>query len=122
MEARLAARPEILKQRREIAEHPFGSIKQWMNQGTFLLRGLEKVRAEFSLTALAYNFIRVVNIVGVASLLQSGVKKDGRLPPVTSHPRGAGDLSCGARKWAALRDLSRQMPLAGAFFTGIVPF
>jgi Transposase DDE domain len=45
MEARLAARPEILKQRREIAEHPFGSIKQWMNQGTFLLRGLEKVRS-----------------------------------------------------------------------------
>src|SRR5512132_3321349 len=31
MEARLAARPAILKQRREIAEHPFGSIKQWMN-------------------------------------------------------------------------------------------
>ena len=71
MEARLAARPAILKQRREIAEHPFGSIKQWMNQGTFLLRGLEKVRAEFSLTALAYNFIRVVNIVGVASLLKA---------------------------------------------------
>ena len=71
MEARLAARPEILKQRREIAEHPFGSIKQWMNQGAFLLRGLEKVRAEFSLTALAYNFIRVVNIVGVASLLKA---------------------------------------------------
>ena len=71
MEARLAARPEILKQRREIAEHPFGSIKQWMNQGTFLLRGLEKVRAEFSLTALAYNFIRAVDIVGVATLLKA---------------------------------------------------
>ena len=42
-----------------------------MNHGTFLLRGLEKVRAEFSLTALAYNFIRVVNIVGVASLLKA---------------------------------------------------
>ena len=63
--------PRSLKQRREIAEHPFGSIKQWMNQGTFLLRGLEKVRAEFSLTALAYNFIRVVNIVGVATLLKA---------------------------------------------------
>jgi hypothetical protein len=25
--------PEILDQRREIVEHPFGSIKQWMNQG-----------------------------------------------------------------------------------------
>src|SRR5512133_2503335 len=71
MEVRLAARTAILKQRREIAEHPFGSIKQWMNQGTFLLRWLEKVRAEFSLTALAYNFIRMVNIVGVASLLKA---------------------------------------------------
>src|SRR5512147_2242679 len=30
MEARRAARPEILKQRREIAEHPFGGIKQWI--------------------------------------------------------------------------------------------
>ena len=63
--------PRFLKQRREIAEHPFGSIKQWMNQATFLLRGLEKVRAEFSLTALAYNFIRVVNIVGVATLIKA---------------------------------------------------
>jgi hypothetical protein len=37
-------------------EHPFGSIKQWMHQGAFLMRGLANVRAEFSLTALAYNF------------------------------------------------------------------
>jgi Transposase DDE domain len=33
MTARLKARPEILDRRREIVEHPFGSIKQWMNQG-----------------------------------------------------------------------------------------
>src|ERR1700757_276719 len=59
METRLKANPEILRQRREIVEHPFGSIKQWMNQGAFLMRGLEKVRAEFSLTALAYNMTRV---------------------------------------------------------------
>ncbi len=56
----LKANPEILRQRREIVEHPFGSIKQWMNQGAFLMRGLEKVRAEFSLTALAYNMTRVL--------------------------------------------------------------
>jgi len=60
METRLKANPEILRQRREIVEHPFGSIKQWMNQGAFLMRGLEKVRAEFSLTALAYNMTRVL--------------------------------------------------------------
>jgi len=37
-----------------------------MNQGTFLMHGLEKVRAEFSLTALAYNLRRVLNIAVAA--------------------------------------------------------
>jgi IS5 family transposase len=69
MQERLAKRPEVLNQRREMVEHPFGSIKQWMNQGAFLMRGLEKVRAEFSLTALAYNIRRVLNIVGFTELM-----------------------------------------------------
>ena len=69
MAARLAKRPGVLDLRRETVEHPFGSIKQWMGQGTFLTRGLEKVRAEFSLTALAYNLRRVLNIVGFAELM-----------------------------------------------------
>jgi hypothetical protein len=69
MQARLAKRPEILGQRRETVEHPFGTIKQWMNQGAFLMRGLEKVRAEFSLTALAYNVRRVLNIVAFSDLM-----------------------------------------------------
>ena len=45
MQARLAKRPDVLDCRRETVEHPFGSIKQWMNQGAFLMRGLTKVRA-----------------------------------------------------------------------------
>jgi Transposase DDE domain len=44
MAAHLKARPEILDRRRETVEHPFGSIKQRMVQGAFLMRGLEKVR------------------------------------------------------------------------------
>ena len=40
-----------------------------MNQGAFLTRGLEKVRAEFSLTALVYNLRRVLNIVGMGKLM-----------------------------------------------------
>ena len=51
MAARLKARPDIPDRRRETVEHPFGSIKRWMNQGAFLMKG--SVRAEFSLTALA---------------------------------------------------------------------
>ncbi len=69
MQARLAKRPDVLDRRRETVEHPFGTIKQWMNQAAFLMRGLEKVRAEFSLTALAYNLRRVLNIAGFADLM-----------------------------------------------------
>ena len=69
MAERLKARPEILDRRRETVEHPFGTIKQWMNQGAFLMRGLEKVRAEFSLTALVYNLRRALNILGMEKLM-----------------------------------------------------
>lgn len=67
--ARLAARPEVLDRRRESVEHPFGTIKQWMNQGAFLMRRLENVRGEFSLTALAYNIRRAITLVGVPGLV-----------------------------------------------------
>jgi transposase len=70
MQARIARRPDILSIRRETVEHPFGSIKQWMNQGAFLMRGLPKVRAEFSLTALAYNLRRVLNILSFRALME----------------------------------------------------
>src|SRR5271154_2202431 len=69
MAERLKARPEILDRRREIVEHPFGSIKQWMYQGAFLMRGLANVRAEFSLTALVYNLRRALNILGVGPMM-----------------------------------------------------
>jgi hypothetical protein len=42
-----------------------------MNQGAFLTRGLENVRDEFSLTALAYNLRRVLNLVGFIELMAS---------------------------------------------------
>jgi transposase len=69
MAARLAARPEVLDQRRTSVEHPFGTIKQWMHQGAFLMRRLDNVRGEFSLTALAYNIRRAISLVGVPGLI-----------------------------------------------------
>ena len=59
--------------RREIVEHPFGGVKQWMNQGAFLMRGLDKARAEFSLTALVYNMRRAINILGVEEFWRGGI-------------------------------------------------
>ncbi len=69
MAERLAARPEVMDQRRETVEHPFGSIKQWMNQGAFLMKRLENVRGEFNLTALAYNMRRAITLAGIPALI-----------------------------------------------------
>jgi transposase len=71
MAARLAKRPGALIIRKSTVEHPFGTIKQSMNQGAFLMRGLEKVRAEFSLTALAYSLKRAITLVGVPGLIRA---------------------------------------------------
>jgi transposase len=69
MEERLRCDPALFAQRKELSEHPYGTMKRAMEQGYFLLRGLRKVRGEFSLTTLAYNLKRVINIVGVPQLV-----------------------------------------------------
>ena len=69
MAERLADRPGVLHRRRESAEHPFGSIKHWMGHGGFLMRRLENVRGELSLTALAYNIRRATTLVGIPELI-----------------------------------------------------
>ena len=71
MAARLAANPQMTGLRRETVEHPFGTIKHAMNQDHFLMKGLRQVRAEFSLSALAYNLLRVINLVGVKALVEA---------------------------------------------------
>lgn len=69
MEERLKANPAIMQERKQIVEHPFGTIKHANDQGYFLMKGLKNVRAEFSLSCLAYNLKRVINILGVPQLL-----------------------------------------------------
>jgi transposase len=71
MDRRNRLHPEKLKRRKEIVEHPFGTMKRSMNQGYFLMRGLEKVKAEMSLTVTAYNIKRVLNILGVKRMVQA---------------------------------------------------
>jgi CheY-like chemotaxis protein len=68
-EQRARANPQIMKQRKQIVEHPFGTIKFWNDQRHFLMKGLEKVKAEFSLSTLAYDIKRAVNILGVKRLI-----------------------------------------------------
>jgi hypothetical protein len=71
MARRVRARPEMMRRRRQLSEPPFGTIKRAMNQGYFLMRGLNQVGAEMSLTVLSYNLKRVINIVGVKKMIEA---------------------------------------------------
>ena len=66
---RAAAQPQIIKARKAIVEHVFGTLRNW-DHDSFLMRGLEKVRAEFSLSSLAYNLRRVMNLIRLERWLE----------------------------------------------------
>lgn len=67
---RAAAQPQKIAERKEIVEHVFGTLRQW-GHDSFLMRGLAKVRAEFSLSALVHNLRRVLNLISLNDLLQA---------------------------------------------------
>lgn len=60
-----------LSRRREIVEHPFGTMKRAFNQGYLLLKGLRKVEGEVGFTMLAYDMRRAINILGTRRLISS---------------------------------------------------
>lgn len=60
-----------MDKRKEIAEHPFGTIKRSFGYIYFLLKGIEKVKGEFSLICFAYNLKRVLNIVEIDRLTEA---------------------------------------------------
>jgi transposase len=70
-QARIKPDKEIIKQRKSIVEHPFGTVKRGMNAGYCLTKGIKNVMGEFSLKFLAYNLKRVINILGGKKLRES---------------------------------------------------
>ena len=70
MRERVKENQDKVKKRQWLAEHPFGTIKRGFDQGYMLTRGIENVGAEISLSILAYNIKRVLNIVGMKKLLE----------------------------------------------------
>jgi len=59
----------IYKLRKEKVELPFGHIKRNLGVTSFLLRGLEGVKAEMSLLASCFDITRMINLVGVPLLV-----------------------------------------------------
>ena len=71
MAERVRKNRPIMKSRKALVEHPFGTIKRGMGMSYFLCKGLESVRTEMSLTVLAYNLKRVLNILGMKELMNA---------------------------------------------------
>ncbi len=59
----------LLAKRKELVEHPFGTLKRSLGYTYFLVRSMEKVRTEFNLMCFVYNLKRVFNIVGFDTLM-----------------------------------------------------
>ncbi len=70
-QARLDQSPEMMRIRRQTVEHPFGTLKSWMGATHFLTRTLDRVSTEMSLHVLAYNFKRVLNLLGNDALMSA---------------------------------------------------
>jgi macrodomain Ter protein organizer (MatP/YcbG family) len=69
VQTRLDKNPQAMRQRRETAEHPFGTLKMRMGATHFLMKRLPKVATEMALHVLAYNVTRVMNIMGIQPLI-----------------------------------------------------
>ena len=67
--ARMQDADAQMRRRAELVEHPFGTLKCRAGYRHFLVRGLDKVRGEWSLMALCYNFSRVMSILGIDSFM-----------------------------------------------------
>lgn len=69
VDKRTKANLELYKKRKQLAEHPFGTIKRSFGFTYFLTRRTEGVRAESFMHFLVYNIKRVINTVGVEKLI-----------------------------------------------------
>lgn len=68
---RLDRMPDFSKLRRRTVEHPFGTLKAWMGATHSLTKTIPKVRTEMSLHVLAYNFKRLMQILGVDRVIEA---------------------------------------------------
>ena len=68
---RLDRSPDAMTLRRRTVEHVFGTLKHWMGWTHFLTKTIEHVSTEMSLHVLAYNFKRVLSILGMEGMMKA---------------------------------------------------
>jgi transposase len=68
---RVNENPDYYRQRQQITEHPFGTLKRQRGYTHTNLRGKEKVLGEVGLLFIAYNLTRCISILGVSQLIKA---------------------------------------------------
>jgi hypothetical protein len=71
VQKRLDRMPNAMTVRKSTIEHVFGTLKHWMGWTHFLTRGMKNVATEMSLSVLAYNLKRVINILGITRTMKA---------------------------------------------------
>jgi len=61
---------KLIKKRKELIEHVFGTLKRWMGKVPVLLTSKEKVQIEIDLYATAYNIRRLLSVAPVPELIK----------------------------------------------------
>ena len=64
----------VYKLRGQRVEHPFGHLRRTLSVRSFLMRGLQGVKAEMSLYASAFNIRRMITILGGVSPFVAAVR------------------------------------------------
>lgn len=60
---------KVIKKRKSIVEHPFGTIKRWNDGSYLLMKGKIKATADLALSFLGYNIKRAINVLGVKEIM-----------------------------------------------------
>jgi hypothetical protein len=76
-----------MRRRAALAEHPFGTLKCRAGYRHFLVRGFNKVRGEWSLMALCYNFSRALEIIGLDRLIAYFAQRAGKSSILAAQAR-----------------------------------
>jgi len=71
MQQRLDDDSNIPVLRKQTGEHPFGTIKMWMGTTHFLMKRKKNVCIEMNWHVLAYNFKRMMTIMGTTGLMEA---------------------------------------------------
>jgi transposase len=111
--ARMQNAEALMRRRTGLAEHPFGTLKCRAGYRHFLLRGFDKVRGEWSLMALCYNFTRVLNILGFDGFIDYLAKRAAARAILRLSCTAVGTIRRLDPLWAPFRALMRKIyPIA----------